>query len=450
MRILLIAHDFPPNPSPQSLRWHYLTRELLALGVEVHVLTARDGHRVGWLHAPEGARVHRVPAGGVGALVGAIRTWRRKTVADPATKVKTAEEAMQCGLQASSAEAPVLNWKGKLVALADRLHAQLTFPDQRGSWERPARKRLAVLLETVKPDIVVCSHEPATSLRLGLAAKSKGFRWAADLGDPVLSFYTPRRWRRASLRLERQTCLQADHVTVTTEHARQLMMQRHGVPESRVTVITQGFDPAATVFEGGVVADMFSPDLLELLYTGSFYDFRQPRALVEGVLTIPGARLSIATQRVPEWLSPLIEAHPDRLRLLGFLPHDVVRALQRAADVLVNIANDDPAHVPGKVYEYLGAGRPILHVGDRNDDIAADMLQQHRRGLVCGNEPGQVADAIARLASIKQSGCLAGSFALDAEVVSGYQWDALARRMHEVLLQVIKGPVTEDSVMRGK
>ena len=28
MRILLIAYEFPPSPSPQSLRWTYLVREL--------------------------------------------------------------------------------------------------------------------------------------------------------------------------------------------------------------------------------------------------------------------------------------------------------------------------------------------------------------------------------------------------------------------------------------
>src|SRR5690606_37156346 len=32
MRVLLIAYEFPPSPSPQSLRWAYLSRELVALG----------------------------------------------------------------------------------------------------------------------------------------------------------------------------------------------------------------------------------------------------------------------------------------------------------------------------------------------------------------------------------------------------------------------------------
>ena len=39
MRILLITYEFPPSPSPQSLRWAYLCRELHRLGHDIDVLT---------------------------------------------------------------------------------------------------------------------------------------------------------------------------------------------------------------------------------------------------------------------------------------------------------------------------------------------------------------------------------------------------------------------------
>ncbi len=439
MRILLIAHEFPPSPSPQSLRWYYLSRELVALGVDVHVLTAEDGHRVSWLHPPQGVKVHRVPAGGMGGLIRAIRGRRGREAEAAAAQAMAATPPAPVDFSATAdtSKPPVLNWKGRLVARADRLHALLTFPDHRGSWESPARRRLAALLETVRPDVVVSSHEPATSLRLGLLAKARGFRWVADLGDPVLSFYTPRRWRRTSLRLERETCRQADHVTVTAEHARELLARRHGIPPSRTSVVTQGFDATGPV-SPLVAENSFGEAALELLYSGSFYDFRQPRVLVEGVLSVPGVRLSIATHRVPDWLPPLIEAHPDQLRLLGFLPHDLIRALQRSADVLVNIGNDDSTHVPGKVYEYLGAGRPILHLGGQDDDTAADLLRKLRRGVVCGNDAREVATALGRLVEIKHGGSWDDAFDLSPAAVAGYEWSALARRMQGILQNVCR------------
>jgi len=43
MRILVCAHDFAPNPSPQSLRITQLVAELASAGSEIDVLTRTVG-----------------------------------------------------------------------------------------------------------------------------------------------------------------------------------------------------------------------------------------------------------------------------------------------------------------------------------------------------------------------------------------------------------------------
>src|SRR5690606_21504818 len=43
MQILLIAYEFPPSPSPQSLRWAYLARHLADRGHRISVLTIHLG-----------------------------------------------------------------------------------------------------------------------------------------------------------------------------------------------------------------------------------------------------------------------------------------------------------------------------------------------------------------------------------------------------------------------
>lgn len=295
---------------------------------------------------------------------------------------------------------------------------------------------LGDLLERLQPDVVLSSHEPASTLELGLIARERGFPWVADLGDPVLSFYTPDRWKEKSVKLERDTCLRAERVIVTTEGARRLLAERHTVPANRFEVLTQGYDAEAKA--DGIPGVDFDPARLELLYTGRFYQFREPRALVDAVLATAGVRLSIATSRAPDWLLPLLDAHPERLRLLGFVPHAQAVTLQRSADVLVNIANDDPVHVPGKVYEYLGAGRPILHLGDNEEDVAARLVQTHRRGLVSGNGTPAIAQSLERLVEIKRAGDWSAHFNLDQSGVEQYQWQSIARRLHALLRQVVK------------
>src|SRR5690606_13463199 len=122
----------------------------------------------------------------------------------------------------------------------------------------------------------------------------------------------------------------------------------------------------------------------------SFYAFRNGMPLVEAVASTPGSRLTVATRTPPEWLFQAAARHPEALRLAGFMTQAQAVAMQRVADVLINVANSDPIHVPGKFYEYLGAGRPILHLGETDGDVAADLLRARRRGLVVSNDAAAI------------------------------------------------------------
>src|SRR5690606_30219222 len=95
----------------------------------------------------------------------------------------------------AAVDATRLNWRGRLVDAAKRLAGLLLFPDVRAEWNPWARRELRRLLAEIKPDVVVTSHEPASTLPLGMYAQRLGFAWVADLGDPVCAAYTPRRWR---------------------------------------------------------------------------------------------------------------------------------------------------------------------------------------------------------------------------------------------------------------
>lgn len=431
MRALVIAYEFPPSPSPQSLRWMYLTRELAEQGVDVHVLTV-DPPPTSMLrsHVPAGVEVHRVFPGFV---VGGV-AWLAKR--KRASRKNVAESASSTHVAATSAPAR-LNWKGRLVESIQRFAAHVCFPDLRGEWRPFASRRLHQLLDELRPDVVVSSHEPATTLQLGALAKARGFRWLADLGDPVLSFYTPERWRAKSLGLERRTCKEADLVTVTTAGARAVLIDRHRLMGDRVRVLTQGYDARPTEARNPVD---FDPQRLELLFTGSLYSFRNPEALLDGLLACdPSVRLNIATSRWPESLEQWLVRHPERLRLLGFLPHEEAVAAQRAADVLVNIANDDPIHLPGKIFEYLGARRPILHLGDDPSDAGAAIVAERKCGWRCQQHAPSIASALSSLAALKRQGRLDNEFNLQTDGLERYSWQGIGRQLHGFLADIGRG-----------
>lgn len=424
LRILLIAYEFPPSPSPQSLRWAYLTGRLARLGHEVHVMVPEiPGSMAGLPEPGPAVRIHKVYPGPVRALLGLLGRQQRSTSREDPRETLP-----------SNSEPPWLNWKGRLGEALDKVLARLVFPDARGEWKKPALRALVRLLEDVKPDVVVSSHEPSTTIEVGRIAKEHGFPWLIDLGDPVFTGYTSPRWQPRALALERRALQEADHVIVTAVETERLLRTRHkAVPP--VSVVEQGFDEELGPAEA---PESRRGRPLELLYSGRFYSFRNPAELVAAVLEVPGIRLSIASGNVPEWLVAKARERPRQVRLLGSIPHRRLLAMQRQTDVLVNIANQDAAQVPGKFYEYLGSGRPVLHVRSATVDAAGDMVGALRRGWSTAGDRHSIARVLAQLDRRHAEGQLEVGLDLSACSVNEWSWTAAAARMEEALRAAVE------------
>ncbi|PBJ82821.1 hypothetical protein CMZ84_11935 [Lysobacteraceae bacterium NML93-0399] len=426
MRLLLIAYEFPPSPSPQSLRWTYLARELHLLGHEVHVLTADlGGETPGLPRLPDDVRIHRTYPGPVRGLMSWLRKRRQRKI--EAGLVDAAQVAAD---QPSLAAAirPPRNWKQRVSEAIQATAQFIHYPDIRGEWRPWGARGLDRVLDAIAPDAVISSHEPATTIELALRARRRGLPWVADIGDPVLASYTPPRWRARAVRIESAMCREAALLTVTTEATAALMRTRHA-RNADVLVLPQGHDPRRTP---APTDGVFDAARLELLYTGSFYSFRRPDALLAGLLRVPNVRLTIAAITVPEAVLEAARAAPDRIRLLGFRPHDAILDLQRAAHVLVNISNDDMTQIPGKVNEYFGACRPVLNLGP-GDDVVSGEIDRLRRGWNCRNTPDAIVECLAGLRDAHAGGALDARVDLSAERVAHIGWPSIAARLDSAL-----------------
>lgn len=415
MRILLVAYDYPPLSSPQAIRWYYLTRELVRLGVEMHVLApdihARDENS---LAQPPGVTVHRCDAGGLAGWLA-----RRQKVRQPAAHDQShAAGAIHVG-------SATLNWKGRIYQRLERFVAFWVYPDSRGQWRAPAHVALEGLIETIRPDVLISSHEPAVTLQLGLQVAGRVPTWLADLGDPVLAEYTPQRWRHRAYELEAKVCRLATLVSVTTNSTRDLLLARHAPDSSKIFVLSQGFDDTSPRVVGDALKSR--PGELHLLYTGRFYPFRDPTALLEAVLDLKQIRLTIVAPEVkPEYLA---YAGPSngRIVFLGEQPHAKVLKLQQECDVLVNIGNALSAQTPGKLFEYLGSGKPILHCHSVEVDPAVALLEEWRRGWSCVNDPASLRSFLTALVETPEQ--LHSKLADGPSTVSAYSWANLARSL---------------------
>jgi len=373
---------------------------------------ARSG-KTGLFLQPDQVWVHRVSNGWLEEQIWKLVRWKRSksTFAPSRTRVPGQSNG--------------LNWKGHLFDRAQNLLGYFIYPDIRGTWRRPALAAASRILSEIDIDVVISSHEPATTLQVGLMAKSLGYRWIADLGDPVRAVYTPWRWRGRAFRLERNVVAEADHLFVTAQGAKRLLDVRHelSVP---VSVVTQGFHERASKAtcekRGGG---------LNLFYSGSFYSFRDPMIVAEAVVDTPGVRLQVASRNPPARLQELARAYPDKIDILGLLTHDQVLAVQAKADVLLNISNGTDAQVPGKFFEYLGACRPILDVGGGSEIVG--LLQQTRRGISVAPELCKIKQVLCEMVIKNNARKLDDDYDLALAAVQKWSWHSLAEQVSEVI-----------------
>ncbi|WP_460824026.1 glycosyltransferase [Lysobacter olei] len=306
------------------------------------------------------------------------------------------------GLLGGDAPTAQLNWRGLAAEVLKAVASKWMFPDHRAEWIPYARKELKRIADEFPPDIVVLSHEPACSLPLASTATALGLPWVADLGDPVFAPYTPERWRQRATQLERDICLGAGFISVTSRGAIDVLADRHGVPREKFLLLTQGYD-ATFQIEDADLAITYEASRLELLYTGSFYSFRRAESLLQAVCNTRDVRLTVATVAAPDYLRAAAMRYPESIRIAGFLPHTSALAAQRGCDVLVNIANADPVQVPGKIYEYLGAGRPIVHLRGVAPDATSMLVKELGVGWELGVDVAELKGLFEKLSRAKLS-----------------------------------------------
>ncbi len=438
MRVLLFAYDFPPVLDAQSLRWAYLCQELALRGVEIDVLAPQL--RDTWGFHPRFADSIRIDRCFPGPFV-ALTGWL-------AARLGINESFAMQSSSAGATRTRPMPLSIRLYRFARQLLNQVLIPDLRTEWLPFAWRRARRLHADRHYDLVMSSHEPGVDLLLGLRAqKAWKIPWIADLADPLLAPYTPgwrMRWDRA---LERRVCRRADAVLVTTDAVAALLARRHGVDERKFTLIRQGFD-RHWHDDGTPPAPPWPRDRMILLFTGSFYrGFRDPSRLVEALGNVDGVCAVFVGDMGP--FGDALSRLGDRAMVLGKRPHEVCLAWQRQAHVLVNLANRQDDQVPGKVYEYLGAARPILHITSSPHDPVPALLEGIGRGRAAPAEASAIAAEIRHFRDDWRAARLDETFNLSNDLVKEYSWSAQADRLYD-LMRLVQGGCSGTDTARDK
>jgi glycosyltransferase involved in cell wall biosynthesis len=190
------------------------------------------------------------------------------------------------------------------------------------------------------------------------------------------------RWER---RQERAVMQEADAIVVNTPNAAADLARVYPFARDRIVAITNGFDPER--FD-----DLPRPrpgddgaDVLTILHPGQLYAGRDPRPLFDALRAVLARR---APEARPIRLVFLGNLDVDRpgfnlraeigrrgldgvVQLRGPVPYTQSLVEMTRADLLLLLdAAGRRIGVPAKLYEFVGAGRPILALGEADGDTA--------------------------------------------------------------------------------
>jgi glycosyltransferase involved in cell wall biosynthesis len=258
---------------------------------------------------------------------------------------------------------------------------------------------LPALIEAEKivrryPIKLIYSSSPPHSVHFVARSLQKrhGLPWAADFRDPwteVATYNPPTRMHRSlETGLERMIVTRANAILANTSTNRRNLIEKYGIDQEKVVVMPNGFDPADfSQLENNIAnASRFIISCM-----GNFYDmgrheafFRAYRAFSERHSNVLLQLYGWQARQVRNSLRSILREGTWKLIEKRVDHTGAIQIMRSSAILLLNVPNERAGHwVPGKLYEYLGAGRPIMFVGPKNSD-AADILRRTRSGQATG------------------------------------------------------------------
>ena len=362
-RILVVTYPYPPMPSVGGNRWLAMVKYLRRRGHEADVLTTSA---FGSLPDDSARAIYRSHDLIAAPLLRAV--LRRPPLPKPGEAAVVDKPPQAFITQVLVPDHNVVTWVPFAIRAARRLIARRAY------------------------DCVITTSAYESTHIVGLGLGRRRPAWIADFRDGWTfhswrpPFPTPQQ-RRLDVRLERAVVESAERTIVVERPVGDDFRQRLGVDAGYVP---NGWDPDLEEEARSAQVPKLDGHALTLVHTGKLSGAwgRSPAPLFEALRMLKANDPDLS-RRLQLVLAGRLDSDEQRLiaeaglqstvRHLGMLSRAEAMALQRRADVLVLLTSPTLVwELPGKVFEYFGARRPILALADGNE--AARVIQETGTG----------------------------------------------------------------------
>lgn len=253
-------------------------------------------------------------------------------------------------------------------------------PDARKNWVKPSVKYVSGILEKENIDTIITTGPPHSVHLIGHHLKQQiGIKWIADFRDPWTSIGYHKKLKltvksqRKHKKLEHLVLNAADKIVVTSKTTKKEFL---AITDKSISVITNGYDYD---YEGDASLD----SKFTISHIGSLLSGRNPENLWKVLSELiqdneqfaRNFKLQLAGVVSDDVLHSIyVSGLKDNTELKGYVSHKEALKIQRESQILLLVeinSRETTGILPGKLYEYMEARRPILAVGPSDWDASA-------------------------------------------------------------------------------
>ncbi len=266
----------------------------------------------------------------------------------------------------------------------------LFIPDARKYWVKPSVEFLSKIIEKENIGTIITTGPPHSVHLIGdLLKKKHPVNWMADFRDPWTSIgyhkklYLSASSQRKHKRLEKLVLNNADTIIVTSSTTKKEFSQLTSQP---IKVITNGYDT-------DIANNIQLNQKFTMSHIGSLLSGRNPSILWQVLAELIQENASFKKDFELHLIGivsadVLDNIYGHRLqpyvKLTPYLSHQEALVRQQQSQVLLLIetnSHETMGIIPGKLFEYMAAKRPILGIGPKNWEVN-DIIAETRSGKV--------------------------------------------------------------------
>ena len=363
-KIILVSYYWPPSGGPGVQRWLSLAHWIQDRGMDLTVII------------PEKPFYPQIDEGLFESISNNIKVVKVRSI-EPLRWINR----LSLGTSKNYSKGLISNENSSwFKKLAFWLRANYFFPDARLFWSKAVIQYLKREIEG--PITLITTGPPHSTHLVGLRLKGlyEQIKWISDLRDPIADLGylkllpLTERTKNKHIRLEKSIISQSDAIVTTSFSLTRHLSERYKDYGEKIQCITNGYD-------GNLNENNSAPEGFYLVHSGSLFTHRNAvnlwHAISKRIKNSKDWRSHLKIYLVGEVAKEVkhtlihLGLEPY-VAFLGYQTKEYCEQLERKAACLLLLESSVSGYhyaIPGKLFNYLKARRPILAIGPDNWDV---------------------------------------------------------------------------------